>query len=321
MEKESTLESNHARITGESGYTLVLVLVAGAMLSLLSLLLIHQARWNTQMKDSRLRFHQLREAISLGEHRVERKVLKAMEDTGSIQHPTTMKRELPPGITLRTEVRSLNAKLNLNVLNDPARAGVYRKIVTRVLTGLGYPPRASDELIAWMEPGSELGTEAPSRYGGYSYQAPERDLKQLDELALVSGFSQLGIRPEVRSLFTVHGSGKLNVRHVSPAAWELLQGAFPERLPPAPASATRDQSWLREFLTKSEEWEQLQSMFPFLTRTDDTFAVYFRAKRNDAALRMKGVYRYTSEGNLKTITFHTLHRYSSSAGALSDVGG
>lgn len=289
-------------------------------MSLLALSLIEYGRWQSNLRDVSSDHAQLHRAIRLGERQIQHELSSILEDTGYITQPYRREWSLNPNLELSVEVTSLNQKLNLNVLNDPGRRRTYRKVVEETLVQIGYPRRTVDEIINWIEPQDRKSPRTSSRYGGYGYREPHRELKHLDELALVSGFRQRGIDPILRAIFTVHGSGRLNVNHLSPELWQLLRSSFPERLPALPGSVQGSREALRSYLTQPGQWEDISQRFPFLTRSDDSFRVLYHATRDSTTLHRTGFYRYISDDTgFETLTMYDRVQSPEEASSLDEL--
>ncbi len=231
-----------------------------------------------------------------------------LNDTGYLAEPLHGRWELEPDLTVQARSVPLNGRFNLNLLNRPGLSDTYRTLLERILARLGYPNRAGRELIRWIEPSGDLSAPGVDRYGGYPYEAPGRPFRHLDELELVSGFIQKGVQPPVQRLLTVHGSGNINVHHLTPAAWRLMTSAAGERVPDVPPEALQSQAALSEYLTREDRWSKMQEHFGFLSRRDDAFRTRYRIDSGNNTLRVEAVYeRRDGGGALRPVTRYVRH--------------
>lgn len=296
----------------DAGFGLVLVMLVGGLLSLLALVFVEYGRWGQNVRGTSWHLYKQHQALRLADRQVRDALETAVADTGYLEQPLQRRWELPPEITVEARAVSLNGRFNLNVLNRAGLTESYRSLLERVLVELGYPERSDEELIRWIEPSGELDVPSVDRYGGYSYRAPGRPFHHLDELELVSGFIQRGIQPPLRSMLTVHGSGNVNVYHLTPARWRLLSSASGVQLPPVPPEALRSQDALVDYLTQPGRWDQLKQQFPFLSREDDAFRADYRIRSGGHHLRVRIVYERSGDGaNLRTVTRYALNGPSS----------
>jgi len=294
---------------GERGFTLVLVLLAGGLLTLLALLFLQYGSWSRHLRGSTWNLYKQHQALRLAERQTKRKLRRILADTGYLTRPLRQRWELPPDVSIETRSVALNGRFNLNLLNRPGLSESYRTLLERLLGRMGYPARAADELIRWIEPAGELDAGGVDRYAGYPYGAPGRPFRHLDELPLVSGFIQRGVPPPLRRMITVHGSGNINVHHLTPAVWRLLASAAGERVPAVPPTALRSSGALSEYLTRPTRWRALRRQFGFLTRRDDAVRTRFSLRSGgSSALHVEAVYeRRPGSSKLTTATRYSLH--------------
>lgn len=308
MFRSSRSVSSPRHDAGQRGFTVVLVLAAGSLLTLLALLFVEYGRWGKNLRKANWHLYQQHQALRLARRQTRVELEATLEDTGYLAEPVQQHWELEPDMTVRARSVSLNGRFNLNLLNRPGVSGTYRELLESVLARLGYPQRTGGELIRWIEPSGDLGAPGVDRYGGYPYDAPGRPFHHLDELALVSGFIQRGIQPPLRRLLTVHGSGNINVHHLTPSAWQMIASVGGERIPSVPPSALQNQEALTEYLTRESRWQRLQGHFAFLSRRDDAIRTRYTLRSGGNTLRVEAVYeRRGDDARLSPVTRYVLN--------------
>lgn len=286
----------------------MLVLAAGALLTLLALLFVEYGRWGRNLRKVNWHLYKQHQALRLARRQTRLELQAILNDTGYLADPLRRRWELDPGITVDARSVALNGRFNLNLLNRPGLSDTYRELLQRVLVRLGYPPRTGGELIRWIEPTGELEAPGVDRYAGYPYGAPGRAFRHLDELALVSGFIQRGIQPPLKRLLTVHGSGNINVHHLTPSAWQLMASVGGKRIPSVPPTALRNQEALTEYLTRENRWRELQGHFGFLSHRDDAVRTRYILRSGGNTLRVEAVYeRRGNGGRLSPVTRYVLN--------------
>ncbi len=277
----------------EKGFALVTVLLVAAVVSFIGLVFIAYGRWQNRLAGYRFRRYKLNQAYRYLEAELLSRLHKKLkEQGGTVTEPPEITRKLPPGIETRGTVKVLNGKINLNLLNWAGVAGKIRPVVEKLFVTLGYPRRGVDEIVNWIEPAGELGADRASKYSSYGYSSPGRRLYQLDELELISGFRQVGINFAFRRIFTVHGSGNLNLLHLERTHWRLLRNVFPRRLPSAPAGAFQDREKLKKFLKQEQVWKRIKNKLPVVQLRDDSFYLDFELQAAGVKRRLRTVYRY-----------------------------
>ncbi len=270
------------------GSALLVVLMVMGFFSLLSVLFVQYAQWQSNLKGVPRRTLAGDEALRFARDRVHQTLKKNLSDTGVLPSPTEKNWQLKPSLVIKARLVSLNSKLNLNTLLSDTHVRESRFVGT-MLDELGYPPRAYDELRDWVDPNPE-GPDAT--YAGLGYHAPGRKIQHLDEVELVSGFIQPGVSTRFRQLFTVYGTGTFNPLHLTPEEWRVLRKTGGLDLPALPDEARSDPSTFREFLRREEVWNSLEGRYPFLTRRDDSFRVDYTIKAGSVTRHVRSIYEY-----------------------------
>ncbi|MFB6356673.1 MAG: hypothetical protein ABEJ65_09190 [bacterium] len=265
-------------VQDEKGGTLILVLVISAALSFFLLMLSQYSLWGAEIKpviQHRETLYQARRAgIDLIQHRLK----ETLSETEPLR-TKTFHWKLSDVVSIRAKVNSLNNRLNPNVLKHPDPDGNVHELFEKLLTRAGYPPRTVDEIEYWITPESSLDVNT-NRYAGYPYEAPGRSIRHFDELKLISGIRQLGIKPVLRKFFTVHGTGNWNIQHLTRSQWQLVQSTLLQDQNKKISTLS-----LNEFHKQLEETNFINSIrdkYPFVTTSDDSFKVHMTVSAGGA---------------------------------------
>lgn len=281
------------RQTGEEGYTILIVLVAVGFISSFSVLIVYYGQWQAQVQSIEENFVKLGQAERFASGWTRNHLKETLPDSPVLK-PLNREWSLEPNITVRIHVESLNAKINLNRLNDQNTSRDFVELVDEILTEMNYPDRTTKELVGWMTP-AESRQGGSGQYAGYGYSAPGREIRQMDEVQLISGFREVGLSEEFRDFFTVHGSGDLNPLHFSPDQWKLLAGNLGGDLPRIPSAALQNERTLRRYLRQDPIWDELSGAYGFFTREDDSFLATYYLEQGGVVRRSQEVLEYDGE--------------------------
>lgn len=285
----------------EKGTTLIVVLIALGFISFLSLILVEYGLWHSRLDSVNRDIVYLQQAHRLAESRTASYLSQTLPDSSVINQGKTLEWTLPPDdIQVEATIRSLNAKISLNRFREANATESFRDLVEGLLDELNYPDRTMQELARWIVSEKQQSGLGSSPYGGYGYSAPHRKILHLDEITLISGFKEIGLKEEFRRLFTVYGEGTLNPLHLTPDQWELLKNVLGKRLPNLPQSALRNQRTLREYLEQDDVWGELSETFPFFTKKDDSFRVDYRLKQGNTLLGRRTIMTFDYEEEVIT---------------------
>lgn len=286
----------------ERGYILIVALLAVGFISSVSLVFVQYANWQSQLVHTESTLHRLHQAQEASDYRVQNYLKNTLSDSNVIEN-RTIEYDLPPNITVESKIRSLNSKINVNRLKKGGSKESFQRLVGTLLDELNYPERTMAELKRWISSENEFRGGKSDRYGGYQYSAPHRKLLHLDEVGLISGFKEIGLKQEFQNIFTVYGSGSINPLHFTPEKWNMVSKAFPDSVEPLPARALRSSGSLRTYLKEDSNWNQISDEIAYFKRKDDSFRVDTQLKQNSVQLNMRSIYTYDDEKkkiNLKT---------------------
>jgi hypothetical protein len=291
--------------TGKEGYTILIVLVALGFISSFSVLIAYYGQWQAQVQSIEENFVKLGQAERFASGWT-RNYLKETLPDSPVLEPVRREWSLDPDVTVRIRLKSLNAKIGLNRLNDQNTTQDYVQLVDGILTEMNYPDRTTEELIRWMTP-AENREGGSGQYAGYGYSPPGREIRQIDEVQLISGFREIGLKEKFRKIFTVHGSGDLNPLHFSPEQWKLLEGNLGEDLPRIPSAALQNERTLRQYLKQDPVWDELSGTYDFFTREDDSFLATYYLEEGGVVRRAREVLKYDGESeNVDRRTRYTI---------------
>lgn len=266
---------------------MIIVLLTVGFVSFVSVLFVQYTRWQSNLSPVPRESLQIQEALRYGRSKVHNYFRDNLTDTGVVEGTVKFKWERNPSITIETQIRALNGKLNINKLIQGQNAENI-SLLESAFDELNYPSRAVDELEQWMGEDDESNVQ----YAGYGYRVPERKVYHRDELTLVSGFIQLGLSDQFNELFTVYGSGRFNPLHLTPREWRLLKSLTGIDLPDLPDRATRSQQSFRNFIRQEGVWSRIKDQYSFMTRKDDSFQVSYRIESGPVKQHYREIYVY-----------------------------
>lgn len=305
------MSSGESSLRASDGYTMLVVLIALGFVSSLSVMIVEYGLWQAQVHSVESSLVELHQAQRFASDNTKRFLEETRPDspvmTGTVEREWT----LPPDVTVRTRLRSLNGKVSLNRFRTANASEEFSELVRSLLTDMNYPPRVMKELGRWIIEEENRPNLGQGRYAGYDYSPPGRAIHQLDELRLVSGFRSIGLTEEFRSTFTVHGTGNINPLHFTPERWERFESALGSDFPRIPPAALQNQSTLRNYLEQEAVWEEVSGSYNFFTREDDSYQAFHRLEKNGVVKRTREVYVY--DGEQETIERKTRYPVDGSA--------
>ncbi len=279
--------------TGDEAYTILIVLIAIGFISSFSVLIVYYGQWQAQVQSIEENYVTLGQAERFASSWSQNHLKETLPDSPVLE-PVNREWFLDPDITVRIRLESLNAKINLNRLNDRDTSREFLKLVDGILKELNYPDRTTEELVRWITP-VENRAGGTGQYASYGYSAPGREIRHMDEVKLISGFRDIGLSEEFRRIFTVHGSGELNPLHFTPEQWRLLAENLGGDRPRIPSSALQNNQTLRAYLKQDPVWDELSGAYGFFTRRDDSFLATYYLKRGGVIRRAEEVLEYDGE--------------------------
>lgn len=277
------------------GYALIIVLVAMAFISSLSLLLVQYGQWQAQVQHVGSDLQKISQAQKMASGWSEYYLKETLADSDIINGTIEREWTLPPNLKIKAELVSLNDKINLNRLRKDDTSETFRELVVSLLEEMNYPNRVKRTLIQWMQKEGDKPGSSTNRYGGYKYSAPKRKILHLDELNLISGFKEIGLSEELLETFTVHGSGNVNPLHFTPEKWERYESALGPDFPSLPQAALQNSQTLRNYLKQEQVWSDISSEFDFFTNKDDSFRITYYFNLNGTIKRSEEIYLYNSD--------------------------
>ncbi|MBE7496462.1 MAG: general secretion pathway protein GspK [Verrucomicrobiaceae bacterium] len=133
----------------------------------------------------------------------------------------------------RAFMTSEEAKLNINQLLTDQRSLQLEQIFTAMRMRPGTAQGLVAALMDWVDPDSmkrrpDSAEATDYKQAGYPNRPFNRPFRSLDEMSMVAGIERLSeVCPDWRSLFTVYGSGQLDINEASADTIAMLTGAMP----------------------------------------------------------------------------------------------
>lgn len=99
--------------TDQRGFTVVLVLTAGSLLTLLALLFVEYGRWGKNLRKANWHLYQQHQALRLARRQTRIELEATLNDTGYLAEPVQQHWELEPDVTVKARSVPLNGRFNL----------------------------------------------------------------------------------------------------------------------------------------------------------------------------------------------------------------
>jgi type II secretory pathway component PulK len=133
----------------------------------------------------------------------------------------------------RAFMTSEEAKVNINMLLTDARSMQLEQIFNAMRLRPGTAQGLVAALMDWVDADAmkrrpDSAEALDYKQAGYPNRPFNRPFRSLDEMSMVAGIERLSeVYPNWRSLFTVYGSGQLDVNEAAGETITMLTGANP----------------------------------------------------------------------------------------------
>lgn len=144
-----------------------------------------------------------------------------------------LSREVSPTEGYRAFMTTEEAKLNINLLLNDQRSIVLEQLFMTMRMRPGTAQGLVAALMDWVDPDAlkrrpDSAEAQDYKQAGYPNRPFNRAFRSLDEMNMVAGIERLTeVCPNWRALFTVYGSGQLDINEASADTIAMLTGAQP----------------------------------------------------------------------------------------------